>query len=224
MTAEALVRRERTFAVFRLMASARLATAWIAPVPLALLLAGCATLTPAQQESAAEVRALADRTVGLYGLPPIHLLVSRNPDDPPGSFRRGFFSVSTITLTSTFRDAIVAHELGHYVLGHDAPLRGRSAGDLEREYQQRELDANAKGVEILVRAAGYSEARALRTMYTYLAGVQWALERYPRMDLRGHKPPCEEIADLLVRFPRQRAWTAGLECAPPAVSEAPGPT
>ena len=196
----------------------------IAPVLLALLLAGCATLTPAQQQSAGEVRNLADRTARLYGLPAIHVLVSRNPQDPPGSFRRGFFSVSDITLTSTFRDAIVAHELGHYVLGHDAPLTGVSSRELERDYQQRELDANAKGVEILVRAAGFSEAEALRVMYEYLAGVQWALERYPRLDLRGHKLPCEEIADLLVRFPRQRAWTAVLECAPPAVGQAPGPT
>ncbi len=179
-----------------------------------LLLAGCATLTPAQEQSAAEVKALADRTARLYGLQPVRLLVSHNPEDPPGSYRRGFFSVSTITLTSTFRDAIVAHELAHYVLGHDAPLRGASAGEQERDYQQRELDANAKGVEILVRVAGFSEARALRTMYEYLDGVQWALDRYPRLNLRGHRSPCEEIADLLARFPRQRAWTASLECAP----------
>ena len=182
-----------------------------------LLLAGCATLTPAQERSAAEVRALADRTARLYGLPPIHLLVSHNPQDPPGSYRGGFFSVSTITLTSTFRDAIVAHELAHYVLGHEAPLHGASSGELERDYQQRELDANAKGVEILARAAGFSEARALRAMYDYLAGVQWALDRYPRLNLRGHKSPCEEIADLLGRFPAQRTWTVSLDCAPPSL-------
>jgi hypothetical protein len=196
----------------------------IALVALVLLLAGCATLTPVQEESAAEVRTLAERTAHLYGLPPILMLVSVNPQDPPGSYRRGFFSVSAITLTSGFRDAIVAHELGHYVLGHDAPLAGASSGELERDYQQRELEANAKGVEILVRAGGFSEARALRTMYEYLAGVQWALERYPRLDLRGHKRPCEEIADLLARFPRQRAWTAALRCAPPAAVAPSGHT
>ena len=193
-------------------------------VALAVLLAGCATLTPAQEQSAAEVRTLADRTAYLYGLPPIHMLVSRNPQDPPGSFRRGFFTVSDITLMSTFRDAIVAHELGHYVLGHDAPFTGASSAQVERDYQQRELDANAKGVEILVRVAGFSEARALRTMLEYLAGVQWAYERYPRLNLRGHKRPCDEIADLLVRFPRQRVWTAALPCVPPPAGEASGHT
>ena len=201
----------------RVMAAAAL-------VLLALVCASCATLTPEQRTSATEVRAMADRTASVYGLPEIHFLVSRNPQDPPGSFRHGYFTVSAITLTSPFRDAIVAHELGHYVLGHDRPLEGSSPEEIERDYQQRELEANAKGVEILVRTAGFGESRALRTMYNYLAGVHWALERYPRMNLRGHKLPCEEIADLLVRFPRQRGWTAALECAPPAVGEGPGPT
>jgi len=179
-----------------------------------VLLAGCATLTPAQEKSAGEVRALAERTARLYGRLPLYLFVSHDPHAPPGSFRRGYFTVSKITLLSTFRDAIVAHELAHYVLGHDAPLGAGSLDDQERDYQQRELEANAKAVEILTRAAGVGEGAALRIMYDYLAGVQWALERYPRLDLRGHKLPCEEMTDLLARFPRQRPWTASLECAP----------
>jgi hypothetical protein len=189
---------------------------------LFLLLGGCTTLTPAQQRSEAEVRAFADRTARLYGLLPIHVLVSHNPHDPPGSYRGGFFSVSAITLTSTFRDAIVAHELAHYILGHHAPLPGSTSEDWKRGYQQRELDANAKAVEILARAAEISEERALRTMYDYLAGVQWALDRYPRLNLSGHKRPCEEIADLLSRFPEQQEWTASLECAPAGLDRGAG--
>jgi len=181
-------------------------------LPLLLALAGCASLTPAQERSAAEVRALARETARVYGLPDIRLLVTHNPDDPPGSFRRGYFAVSAVTLTSSFRDAIVAHELGHYVLGHEDPLRPGSDGEQAREYEQRELDANAKAVEILVRADRMDEGRALRTMYDYLAGVRWARDRYPRMDLRGHRTPCEEIDDLLGRFPAQRGWTAELGC------------
>jgi hypothetical protein len=180
----------------------------------ALLLAGCASLTPAQEQSVTEIETFADRTARLYNLSPIPVLVSHNPRSPAGSYRRGFFSVNALTLTSSFRDAIVAHELAHYVLGHDAPLHGPALEDYERERQERELEANAKAVEILRRAGGLDEERALKTLYLYLLGVHWALERYPRLDLAGHKPPCEEIADLLGRFPQQRGWTAALECGP----------
>lgn len=179
-----------------------------------LLLAGCASLTPAQEQSVAEIEAFADRTARLYSLPPIPVLISHNPRSLAGSYRRGFFSVNALTLMSSFRDAIVAHELAHYVLGHDAPLRGPALEGYEREQQERELQANAKAVEILTLAGGLDEERALKTVYLYLLGVHWALERYPRLDLAGHKPPCEEIADLLGRFPQQRGWTAALECAP----------
>lgn len=183
-----------------------------------LLLAGCSTLTPGQEESLGEVRALADETARVYGRPPIHVLVSHDPKGPPGSYTRTFFSVGALTLTSPFRDAIVAHELAHYVLGHEAPLLGSTAAELQRDYQQRELDANAKAVEILARVGGMSDVRALKTMYEYLLGIRSALERYPRLELSGHKPPCEEIADLLSRFPAHRAWTSALECAPEAAT------
>jgi hypothetical protein len=186
----------------------------------ACVLGACSTLTPDQQRSEGQVRGFADRTARVYGLPRIHVLISHNPQDPPGSYRRGFFSVSAITLVSTFRDAIVAHELAHYVLGHEAPLPGDTSDEMKRAYQQRELDANAKAVEILARVGGMSEERALKTMYAYLLGVHWALERYPRLNLSGHKPPCEEIADLLSRFPEQQPWTASLECAPEGLRDA----
>jgi hypothetical protein len=188
-------------------------TCWL--VLIAALLAACASLTPAQERSAGEVRAFADRTARAYGLLPIHVLVSRDPAAPAGSFRRGFFSVSTGTLGSSARDAVVAHELAHYVLGHDAPLPGDTREEWKRAYQRRELDANAKSVEILARVLEISEARALRTVYLYLRAVQLAHERSPGLDLAGHLPPCEEIADLIRRFPQQRHWTASLDCAPP---------
>jgi hypothetical protein len=122
--------------------------------------------------------------------------------------------VSTGTLGSSTRDATVALELAHYVLGHDAPLPGDTIEQLERAYQQRELDANAKAVEILTRVRGISEREALRKMYLYLRRVQLELERDPELDLAGHRPPCEEIADLFRRFPAHGRWTADLECEP----------
>ena len=183
-------------------------------VATAALAAACSTLSPAQDRSLDEVRAFADETAHRYGLPPIHVLVSHNPDSPVGSYRRGFFAVNRLVLGSEFRDAIVAHELAHYVLGHDAPLAGHTKTARRREVEQRELDANAKSVEILAWVRQVPEDQALRMVYSYLLNVHRRLERTPGEDLLGHRPPCDEIADLLVRYPRQLGWTAGLECAP----------
>jgi len=188
-------------------------------VATAALAAACSTLTPAQDRSLDEVRAFADATARRYGLLPIHVLVSHNPDSPVGSYRRGFFAVNRLVLSSEFRDAIVAHELAHYVLGHDAPLAGATNEARRREREQRELDANAKAVEILAWVHTVPEDQALRMVYSYLLNVHRRLQRSPGEDLLGHRPPCDEIADLLGRYPQQLVWTAGLECAPrrPAV-------
>jgi hypothetical protein len=183
-------------------------------VATAALVAACSTLTPAQDRSLDEVRAFADETARRYGLQPIHVLVSHNPDSPVGSYRRGFFAVNRLVLGSEFRDAIVAHELAHYVLGHDAPLAGATDAARRREREQRELDANAKSVEILAWVRQVPEDQALRMVYSYLLNVHRRLQRSPGEDLLGHRPPCDEIADLLGRFPRQLGWTGGLECAP----------
>jgi len=177
-------------------------------------LAACSTLTPGQDRSLDEVRAFADETARRYGREPIHVLVSHNPDSPVGSYRRGFFAVNRLVLGSEFRDAIVAHELAHYVLGHDAPLAGATGDARRREVEQRELDANAKAVEILAWVRAVPEDQALRMVYSYLLNVHRRLQRSPGEDLLGHRPPCDEIADLLGRYPQQLVWTAGLECAP----------
>ena len=178
------------------------------------LAAACSTMTPGQDRSLDEVRAFADETARRYGLQPIHVLVSHDPDSPVGSYRRGFFAVNRLVLSSEFRDAIVAHELAHYVLGHDAPLAGATNDARRREREQRELDANATAVEILVWVRQVPEDQALRMVYSYLLNVHRRLLRSPGEDLLGHRPPCDEIADLLRRYPRQLVWTAGLECAP----------
>jgi len=183
-------------------------------VATAALAAACSTLTPAQDRSLDEVRAFADETARRYGLLPIHVLVSHNPDSPVGSYRRGFFAVNRLVLGSEFRDAIVAHELAHYVLGHDASLAGATDATRRREREQRELDANAKSVEILAGVRQVPEDQALRMVYSYLLNVHRRLQRSPGEDLLGHRPPCDEIADLLGRYPQQLVWTARLECAP----------
>jgi hypothetical protein len=181
---------------------------------VAALAVACSTLSPSQDKSLGEVRDFADETSRRYYLPPIHVLVSHNPDSPVGAYRRGFFAVNELVLASEYRDAIVAHELAHYVLGHDQPLTGPTAATRQREREQRELDANAKSVEILVWVRQVPEDQALRMVYSYLLNVHRRLQRSPGEDLLGHRPPCDEIADLLARYPQQLVWTGRLECAP----------
>ena len=73
-----------------------------------------------------------------------------------------------------------------------------------------------------MRVRGVPEDQALRMAYSYLLNVHRRLQRSPGEDLLGHRPPCEEIADLLARYPAQLAWTADLECAPRRAAAAGG--
>ena len=178
-----------------------------------LALAGCVTLTPPQEASLAEVRVLIDGTTRAYGKRPVYVLVGNAVPGVGGTYRRGMMTISTPMLLSKSRDSLVAHELAHYLLGHEIPLRASDALEQSREQALRELDANAKAVEILTRA-GRTEAAALRLVYDHLHGFHRAVMAAATVVPWGHRPPCEEIADLLARFPAHRSWTAALECAP----------
>jgi hypothetical protein len=188
---------------------------WLAA---ALVPAGCVSLTPAQEQAVAEVRAMADDTARAYGVSRIAVLVGSNIEGVGGSYRRGLFTISTPMLRSGHRDSVVAHELAHYLLGHDRPLSGALALDWQREQERRELDANAKAVEILVRVRGFREEQALSLIYDHLLAFNRLVVAARTVIPWGHRPPCEEIADLLERFPAHRAWSAGLPCGPAAGS------
>jgi hypothetical protein len=184
---------------------------WLA---VALVAAGCVSLTPAQERSAAEVRAMADETARVYGVRPIYVMVGGNVEGVGGSYRRGLFTLSTPMLGSRHRDSIVAHELAHYLLEHDRPLSGTHVLDWQREQEQREMAANAKAVEILVRVRGLRPAQALSLVYDHLLSFNRLVVEQRTVIPWGHRPPCEEMADLLGRFPAHRAWTDGLPCGP----------
>jgi hypothetical protein len=193
------------------MRRSRAALAWLA---LALAAAGCVTLTPAQEQAVAQVRAMADDTARVYGVSRIPVLVGSNIEGVGGSYRRGLFTLSTPMLRSRHRDSIVAHELAHYLLEHDRPLRGVLALEWRREQELRELDANAKAIEILVRVRGLREEQALSLVYDHLLAFDRLVAAERTVIPWGHRPPCEEMRDLLGRFPAHRAWTDGLPCGP----------
>jgi len=180
----------------------------------ALAAVGCVRLTPAQEHAVAEVRAMADDTARIYGVSRISVLVGSNMEGVGGSYRRGLFTLSTPMLRSRHRDSIVAHEMAHYLLGHDRPLQGTLTLDQQREQELRELDANAKAVEILVRVRGYAEAQAVSLIYDHLLTFNQIVAERGTVIPWGHRAPCEEMSDLLQRFPAQRAWTYDLPCSP----------
>ena len=164
-------------------------------VVCAVLAAGCVSLTPVQQRGAEAVRAMADETARVYRVRRIWVLVGDHVEGVGGTYRGG-----------------IAHELAHYLLDHDRPLAGTLSLDWQREQEQRELDANAKAVEILIRVRGFSEEQALRTIFDHLATFHRLVVEQRTVIPWGHRPPCEEIADLLRRFPSYRAWSRGLAC------------
>jgi hypothetical protein len=189
------------------------ALAWLVAT---LAAAGCVSLTPTQQEAMAEVRAMADDTARVYGVSRIYVLVGSNVEGVGGTYRRGMFTLSTPMLRSRHRDSIVAHELAHYLLDHDRPLHSTLALDAQREQELRELDANAKAVEVLVRVRRFREEQALSLVYDHLLAFDRLVAAKRTVIPWGHRAPCEEMSDLLGRFPAHRAWTDGLPCGPAA--------
>lgn len=113
-------------------------------------------------------------------------------------------------LTYRSRDVLIAATLGSLILR--APSKATSLADYERERQQAIKESNAKAVEILVRVQGVQEPEALHTVYV------WLLTRH-RAGSAGQAAaaaltPCDQIRDLLARFPQHREWSPKPECAP----------
>ena len=168
---------------------------------VAALLAGCISLTPQQHEAVADVQRFADRTAAAYNLPRIRVTVEPATNlGIGGRYRQGNFYLNIRMLGSQNLTALVAHELAHYVLGHDTPVSGSSTAEFQRAQELRELDANAKAVEILMRAEGMSRTEAVGTIITHLRAAQRAVDRGGPIT-PGHRTPAAEIADLLARYP-----------------------
>jgi hypothetical protein len=185
-------------------------------VSLLAFTGGCVSLTPRQKDVLADVKRFADATAATYGLMRIPVTVEAGTNlGIGGRYRQGNFFLNAGTLDSGHLNALVAHELAHYVLGHDQMLSGVSMTELLKAQEPRELDANAKAVEILVRVKGMSQPQAVRTMVVYLRSAQNAQTR-GQPNAPGHRPPAEEIADLLTRFPASRATMAARPSSTPA--------
>ena len=167
-----------------------------------LVLTGCVTLTPQQKDTIAEVQGFADATTAHYEVPRVRIVVEPATNLGIGArYRLAHLYLNVRVLGSRGLTAIAAHELAHYVLGHDIPMAGASMGEFQRAQELRELDANAKAVEILMLVKGLTEREAVQTMVNHLTGAQRAEDRGGARAW-GHRAPTQEIADLLQRFPK----------------------
>jgi uncharacterized protein YoaH (UPF0181 family) len=178
----------------------------IAPLLVGFILAGCVSLTTQQQQKLDEVQRLADRTTIIYRLPSLRISIQPATNlNIGGVYRQGNIFLNVRMLDSPGLTNLMAHELGHYVLGHDSIMpQVASRGEWERAQQQRELDANAKAVEILVRAQGLTESEALQIVADALRRSRDAETRGAPL-APGHLPARAELADLLARFPTATA-------------------
>jgi Zn-dependent peptidase ImmA (M78 family) len=169
-----------------------------------LLLAGCVGLTPEQRAKVDEIQSFADRTSRVYDLPGVRISIQSATNLNIGAmYRQGNIFVNVRMLDSPSLTKVIAHELGHYVLGHEPAASVSSQADWQRAQQQRELDANAKAVEILVRAKGMSQREAVQMVADALQRAQRAVDRGAPLT-PGHLTPAEELADLRARFPELR--------------------
>ncbi len=175
-----------------------------------LLLGGCASLTPAQDQALRGAQAFADAAMWTYGARPVLVFAGRQPPGVGATFEWGTITLNHALLPSPFLDVLMAHELGHAVLGHE----GAVSLSATQVLTQRELDANAKAVEILVRVKGMTQADALRRVLEFLWSVQEtvAAQSRPRLP-RGHPPLCVQIDDLLRRFLDHQGWANAFRCA-----------
>jgi Zn-dependent peptidase ImmA (M78 family) len=173
-------------------------------VVASLLLTGCVSLTPQQKAKVDEIQSFADRTTTLYGLPGVRISIQAATNLNIGAiYRQGNIFVNVRMLDSPSLTKLVAHELGHYVLGHEPASSISSQAGWQRAQEQRELDANAKAVEILMRANGMSQRDAVRMVIEALQRAQRAVDRGAPLT-PGHLTPAEELADLKARFPEPR--------------------
>jgi hypothetical protein len=89
--------------------------------------------------------------------------------------------------------AVLSHELAHFVLGHtDERCRDRQ--------HDCEVEAYVTSVELLMTGWGHSYADAVRLQYAYLKSVVLAVQRGDATVAPGHVDPCRELQEFSTRF------------------------
>jgi hypothetical protein len=185
-----------------------------------LLLAGCpastayAQLTPDQRAVAAAAQRLADRIAELYQVSPVNVLVGPlAPGQGALIDGNGVMTLSQegLDFPELIRDAYLAHEMGHWILGHVA-----SPAVTVSEQQQREIDADVKAVEILMRSKSMPQTGAFAAVYAQQMASKQTLDEGKTVPLASHPDPCRKMAALLAAYPAEQAFVDRLKQNPKA--------
>lgn len=186
---------------------------------IVLSFSGCVSLPPQQAARLTEARDIANRTSKLYGVPRVRVFSEdRLSPSAAAGYAPGnnWILIRRRVLGSPGFIPVLAHELGHVTLRHDLPIvleGGERQPDLaayRRAAEQRELDANGRAVEIMIRVLGMTERDAVMALASYLAAANTARDGRAIALPHGHIHPCDQLQDLVRRFPGD--WSRNVNC------------
>ena len=89
--------------------------------------------------------------------------------------------------------AVLSHELAHFVLGH-------GDGRCQSRRHECEVEAHVASVELLMTGWDLEYSDAVRLQYAYLKSVVLAVRREETTPSRGAGDPCRELEEFAVRF------------------------
>ncbi|HKQ59862.1 MAG TPA: hypothetical protein VJS92_01180 [Candidatus Polarisedimenticolaceae bacterium] len=176
-------------------------------------------MTQQQSDRLKEAQDIANETTKFYGVPRVSVFryESLSPEVAGGyAAHQRWILLRQSTLDDTAFLPVLTHELGHVTLGHEYDVvvggggRTPTMAAYWRARQQRELDANARAIEIMVRVLNKTEPEAVTLIANYLVAANTARDGRAIALPRAHLHPCDQLMDLVIRFPGE--WTRDAKC------------
>lgn len=172
---------------------------------VALLIIGCATVAPEHAGYVEDAQRFADGAREHFGGHRVRVFVSEDlPAGVGATHSAGTIVIRPSLFANPHVRALLAHEIAHATLSHSGGVRDQA------ESRSRELDANARAVEILVRVDGLAERDAATKVGAMIAAISQTQKGAARPLPIGHLHPCDELRDLERRYPGD--WARGLRC------------
>jgi len=173
---------------------------WLWLTIAVFLCAGCASLTPAEEESLAEAQAFADATARAYRFAPVQIVVSDSNVAWPG-VRLIRVRPETLRAPLPARDLGLALLLAFQIV--KPPTARSESHDLEinqKVYPERNIAA----VDILARVKGLPTRTAVDEVYAFLAGQARSAAENRLTQGQRVPQPCEQLDAFIRHYPDYR--------------------